>query len=246
MQSLAARGFHPGLEAQVLHELADGQRRVAQRWIGQLGAGIEIEGEPVGMRGLRHHGAPAVQFHRADLRQMQQPFGRIADHEVRILVGVRNLHDAQARARLLEEMLLEERLRAMRVAQDGQRPFLVVRHRVFANRGEVFGELQLGDAVVRKQHAIGMRERGRARRAPPRCAARAFLCASSAQALSSFTTSSVCAGSSRTTVFGSRSCRRPRYRGCRRMPLCVQSANATWITSSGFIQCQISPERLSG
>ena len=40
--------------------------------------------------------APAVQLDRAHLRQVQQAFGRVAHHEVRILVRVRNLHDAQA------------------------------------------------------------------------------------------------------------------------------------------------------
>ena len=162
--------------------------------------------------------APAVQLHRADLRQVQQAFGRIADHEVRILVRVRNLHDAQARARLLEEMFLEERLRAVRVAQDGQRPVLVVRHGVLRRpRRSIRRARSLVMPSCGIQHAVGMREARPSRPASRRSCARAAsprrLRRASSPALPAwhfFTTSSVCAGSSRTTVFGSRSWRRPR------------------------------------
>ena len=50
-----------------------------------------------------------VDRHRERLPQ-QQSLGRIAHYEVRILVGVRDLHHAQTLARVLEEVFLEKRL----------------------------------------------------------------------------------------------------------------------------------------
>src|SRR5262245_34388436 len=55
-------------------------------------------------------------------------------------------------------MLLEERGRSVRVAQDGEGAIRIVRHRPFTDRGEIFRELEFRDAVVRVEHAIGMRE----------------------------------------------------------------------------------------
>ena len=99
-----------------------------------------------------------MQFHRAHLRQVQQSFNRITDHVIRVLVGIGDLHHAQAGARFLEEVFLEEGLRAVRVAQDGQRPVLVMRHGGIAHGREVFREFELGDAVMWVQHAAGVRE----------------------------------------------------------------------------------------
>src|ERR1700704_137305 len=75
----------------------------------------------------------------------------------------------------------------------------------------------LHDAVLRKQHPHRTdRLDGReARRSHPRI---------------------ITVQPSRTTSSGFLSSRRPRNRGCRNLPACVHSVNATWATSLGFTQ----------
>ena len=159
VQALAAGGLHPALEAQVLQQLADGERRFAQRWIGEFGAGIEIEGEPVGLRGLAASPRPscAVRPRRpargaAVLRANRRPRNPDPCRRSESCTTRRPALDFSRKC-FWKNGCEPCVLRRMR-----QRPVLVVRHRHFADGGEVFGELQLGDAVVRKQHAIGMRE----------------------------------------------------------------------------------------
>ena len=140
-------------------QLADRERRVAQRWIGQVGAGIEIEREPVGLRGFAASPRPSCATPRR--RPARDAAVPRASRRRRSPDPCRRSESCTMRKPALDfsrKCFWKNGFDPCVLRRMRQRPVPVVRHGVFADRREVLGELQFGDAVVREQHAIGMRE----------------------------------------------------------------------------------------
>ena len=120
------------------------------------GAGIEIEHQPVGVLAVVDGGAAGVDFQHAGLHQRDQPV-EIVDRDdlVAFLRDQMQVLGGDAGGGVLLEKALPGR--ALRAAQQRDRPADDMRPHPFPDLRVEFGEIALGDAGVLPIDAVGMR-----------------------------------------------------------------------------------------